>query len=217
MNPTEQVSAVQMEVPASGGAGCVVVAIVFVGGFVALAVYHLANFSETPTVGIVASVLWLALVFWCFLGGILAAGGFRAAVIDFLGTFASREFVEVRPEGDQTVIGFGFDLFRHRFYYLRLERERIVSVDMGTGQATSFAGRDMDDWHVTLWYRDPTRPSRKHFEGLRDETLYIVGPSRAKATTAEFFASFVAFLRAAGVELHPTAKENEFRAASTEA
>lgn len=211
MNPTEQVPAAQMEVPASGGAGCVVAAFVFVGGFVALAMYHLANFSETPTVGIVASVLWLALVAWCLLGGILAAGGPRGAVIDFLGTFASKEFAEVRPEGDRTVVGFGFELFHHRFYYLRLEREQIVSIEMGTGQATSLAGRDMDDWHVTLWYSNPTRPSPKHIAGLRDDALYIVGPSRAKATTTEFFAQFVAFLRAAGVELQSTAQENEYR------
>jgi hypothetical protein len=201
----------RMEIPASGGAGCFVAASVFVVLSVALALFNLVNFASTPTFGIVAALLWLVLVTANLRFVIREAGGVRQFAINCLGTFASREFVEVRPEGDRTVIGFGYALFHRRFYYLRLERERIVSVDMSSGQATAMAGKDMDDWHVVLWYRGPEGRRKKHIEGIRDEELHIVGPARANATTDAFFRSFVAFLRAAGVELHPTEKENEFR------
>lgn len=213
MEGTPQEPIARMDVPPEGAACGVVFLVLFVGFFVALAVYHIANFSETHIVGVVAAVLWLAFVILASWAAIHSAGGMRVSAIATLGEFSSRPFVEVSRDGDRTVIAFGYELFRRRFYYLRVERERIVSVEMNTGQATALAGRDMNDWSVILWYRDPTcTPPRKHVEGVRDDEVHIVGPAQAKAITAEFFAAFVAFLRAAGVELHSTAKGNEFRA-----
>ncbi len=58
------------------------------------------------------------------------------------------------------MIGFGYELFGRPFYYLRVEREWVVSVEMNTGQASHFAGRDMDDWQVALWYRAPNLSPR---------------------------------------------------------
>jgi hypothetical protein len=83
---------------------------------------------------------------------------------------------------------------------------------MATGQATALAGRDMNDWHIAFWYRNLRRsPSRRHVEGVHDDEIYIVGLSGPKDVTGQFFAQFVAFLRAAGVELQPGPRENEFR------
>ena len=201
----------EFDIPPSGGAGCVIAVFVFVGSFAALAVYHLANFSETPTMGIVAAVLWLALVTVMLVGGI-QAGGLRGTAIHTLGAFSSRQFVEAARDGDRVLFCFGYQLFRRRFYYLRIERDRIVSVDMGTGQATTLAGHDMNDWHVAIWYRDPDQDTqRRRTLGLREERTYIVGPTRPQAPTAQVFMQFVAFLRTTGLELHPTTKENEFR------
>jgi hypothetical protein len=67
----------------------------------------------------------------------------------------------------------------------------------------------MNDWHVILWYRDPNVPPKPGPYSL-DRELYLVGRAGAKAQTAEFLHAFVAFLRAGGVELHPTEKETEF-------
>jgi hypothetical protein len=211
MENAEQVSVTRLDVPPTGSACGVGCFLVFVGFFVTLAVSHLVRYSETHIVGVVCAVLWLALVTLGLLGGVLAAG-LRGTGVAVLGVLSSRHFAEAAKEGDRVMIGFGFELFRRPFYYLRVEGERIVSVDMSSGQATSLAGRDMNDWSVALWYREPGRnPPWVHVEGVRDGEVYIVGLPGPKEVTGQFFAQFVAFLRAAGVELHPTAKENEFR------
>ena len=207
---TEQTPVARMDVPSEGGCCCAGVVLAFVGVFVALAVDNLAH-GSTPVLGIVASVLWLALVAFVLVIGVWGEGGVRASAVTVLGTYSRRHFVEVARAGDRTVIGFGYELFGRRFYYLRVASESVLSVNMSTGQATALAGRDMNDWHVALWYRDPARPARTPPVRFRDDELILVGLPRAKETTAEFFRAFVAFLRAAGVELHPTEKETEFR------
>jgi hypothetical protein len=208
---TEQIPVARMELPPSGGVGCALFMALFVGFFVALAVFNLATYPDQPAFGIVAAVLWLLFVGVQLWLARQIAGGVRAAAIAWLGRFSSRQFVEVQAESARPAIAFGYELFRRRFYYLFIEREHIVSVDVSSGQATAFAGKDMNDWSVVLWYRDPIAPPQRHIEGARTDEEYFVGPSRAKATTEEFLRSFVAFLRAAGVALHPTDKQNEFR------
>lgn len=209
-NP-EQDRVARMDLPPAGGAIGVVVLALFVSFFTALAIWNLVTYSNTPLFGVVAAVLWLALVLFVSYVGIYESS-VRELVIACLGEFSLCHFVEAVREDERIVIVFGYELFRRRFYYLRVERSHIVSVDMQTGQATALAHRDMNDWHVTLWYRDPSAAPRKPIAGLREEELYIVGPHRAKAWITEFFGQFVAFLRSAGVELNPTEKENELRA-----
>jgi hypothetical protein len=201
----------RMKVPSPHGYFGVVFIAVFLSFFTALSIYYLIDYSDTPVYGLIAAVLWLGFV------GVLFFATFheisvRECVVATLGEFSLCHFVEVTREGERTVIGFGFQLFFRRWYYLRVDREHIVSVDMSSGQGTALAGRDMNDWHVALWYRDPNAPPRKPIAGIRfDEEVYIVGPSNAKTTTEEFFQPFVAFLQSAGVALQPSEKENEFR------
>jgi hypothetical protein len=203
----------RMDVPPTGGCCGALFVPVFVGGFVALAVDNLAHFSQTHWGAIVASVLWLALVVFVLVVGVHAAGGVWASVVGFLGLWASRHFVESARDGDRTVISFGYWLFGHRFYYLRVEREQVLSVTVNTGQATALAGKDMNDWSVALWYRTLNRPPGVPAVRFLDDEIHLVGPGCAKEVAAEFFRAFVEFLRAAGVPLEPTEKENEFRVA----
>jgi hypothetical protein len=213
MENAEQVSVTRLDVPPTGSACGVGCFLVFVGFFSTLAVSHLARYSETHIVGIVCAILWLLLVAICTVGGVQAAGGLRGTAVAALGVLSSRHFAEAARDGDRVVIGFGFELFRRRFYYLRVERERIASVVMNTGQATALAGHDMNDWSVVFWYREPDRnPPR-----VRDDEVYIVGLPGPKDVTGQFFAQFVAFLRAAGVELHPGERENEYHTADPKA
>ncbi len=201
----------RIPIPPDGTACGVIFAVLFVGTFVALAVSNLVAYSRTPLWGIIPSVLWLAIVAFCIVLVVWQVGVW-ASVVACLGAFSSRQFAEAARAGDQTTIAFGYDLFRWRFYYLRTTREQIVGVDMNAGQATAFAGKDMDDWSVVLWYIDPTaRPMRDPQTGLRTPEVYIIGPARAKKETAELFAAVVAFLRAAGVDLQPTDRENQYR------
>lgn len=201
----------QLDVPPSPGGCCGALgALAFVGGFVALAVGNLADYRHTPLIGIVASVLWLALVTFVLVVGVWAAGGIIPSAVACLGLLSRRDFADVSRDDKRVVIGFGYELFGRRFYYLRIDREQVTSVVMNTGQASAFAGRDMNDWSVVLWYRVPGRvPPFPHFRD--DEEVYIVGPARARERTAELFQAFVAFLRAAGVVLHPTDRDTEFR------
>jgi hypothetical protein len=208
-------SVVRLDLPPTGSACGVGCFLVFVGFFSTLAVSHLVRFSETHIVGVVCAVLWLTLVTLGLLGGVQAAGGLRGTAVAALGVLSSRHFAEAAREGDRVVVGFGFELFRRSFYYLRVECERIASVEMSSGQATALAGRDMNDWCVVFWYREPDRdPPRVHVDGVRDDEVYIVGLPGPKEVTGQFLAQFVAFLRAAGVELHPGANKNEFRASA---
>jgi hypothetical protein len=190
------------------GVGC---AVLFIGFFVWLAISNLLA-PSTPLIGHAASILWLAIVAFVLFAAIFQVG-LRMSAIEILGAFAKYHFVELRREGDRVVIGFGYQLFGRTLYYLQIEGEWVVSVNMNTGQATNLAGRDMNDWHVALWYRDPNVLPKPGPYSL-DRELYLVGRAGAKAPTAEFLQAFVAFLRAGGVELHPTEKDTEFRAAS---
>jgi hypothetical protein len=67
----------------------------------------------------------------------------------------------------------------------------------------AMSGRDMNDWHVALWYHHPEGPQRKPFPGVRDEEVYIVGPSGPRAKVESFGQQLVDFLIGAGVELLP--------------
>lgn len=183
----------------SDGSGCGgLFAAAFVGLFVALAVYNLVTPGGAPfdVCGTIASVLWLALVAFCLTLAVWQVGVW-GSVVAVLGGFSLRHFADARREDDRVVIGFGHQLFGRRWYYLRLAPDDVTSVGMSSGQATAFAGRDMGDWSVVLWYAP--------------DEVYIVGPARPREETAELLAAVVAFLRAAGVNLEPSERENEFR------
>lgn len=192
----------RLALPPDGIACAAVCAVLFVGAFVALAVYHLATWSEPPACAAIAAVVWLGLVGVCLLGAMQSVG-LRGVPAACLGPFSARHFADARTENGRTVIGFGFELFGRRLYHLRVTPEQLASVDMSSGQATAIAGRDMADWSVALWYRDSPASAR-------DPEVYLIGPARAKETTAELLAVVVAFLRTAGVELEPSAREGEF-------
>lgn len=180
--------------------------------FTALAMYHLATYAQTPTYGVVAAVFWLALVIFVA-GAALYVLGPRALFAVLLGRFSLRHFVEAEGEGGRIVIRFGFELNACRYCRFRVEGEQLIAVEMGTGQATELAQRDMDDWSVALWYRTQRRWHRSRQPRYHDdEDVYIVGASGPKQDTAQFLAVFIAFLRAAGVELRPGEGENEFLA-----
>jgi hypothetical protein len=183
--------------------------VAFVGGTVGLAATNLAAFRDTHPLGLVASGLWLALVAFCLTLAVWQAG-VRGAAVACLGPFSRRQFMDARPDGDGGVIGFGYQLFGRRFYYLRLAADDIRAVNMSTGQGTALAGRDMNDWSVAVWYRNPA-PSRFVYPGSRDDLVYIVGPPAARAQTAELLAAVVAFLRAAGLDFEPGEDDTEFR------
>jgi hypothetical protein len=164
-----------------------------------LAVLNLANHDA-----IILSIIWLLLVGWILWSKCQDAGGIRGYLIDWLAVFAGRDFVSVPQEDThQARIRFGYDLFGRRFYQKDIGFDRIESVEWSTGQATSRAGRDMNDWSVTLWYDhgDSERSKKHHMLRKPDQNIYIVGSSRPKEDTATLGKEFVSFLSGVGVLL----------------
>jgi hypothetical protein len=157
-------------------------------------------------VALVPSLIWLALVTAMVWSSSREQGGLRRFLITLLGSLFGQRFVESdtsgAPPGD---IHFGFDLFGRRFIQKCIAMERIESVEWSTGQATAMAGRDMNDWHVFVWFdhRDPTTAETKRKWGARrpEQDIYGVGSPARKARTEALGMAFIAFLREAGVDL----------------
>ena len=74
------------------------------------------------------------------------------------------------------------------------------------------AGRDMNDWHVAVWYDhlDPVRSQKQAKWRKPDQEVYILGPSSAKEITGEFAHAFLRFLAEGGVNLLPGKDERTF-------
>lgn len=206
---TEEASIARMAIRAPDRGCGVIFVFLFVGSFVALALFNLVNHYQTGWWGLIASVLWLALVVLA-LWGTLREVGVREAAVHLLGEFSQRHFVEAAGEGDELVIGFGYTLFGRDLYYVRVPGERVAALNMGSGQATAVAGRDMNDWSVACWYHNPDSPE-KPIVGLPANELHLVGAPWAKAETERTFRELITFLRAAGVELQATEDDHKFR------
>jgi hypothetical protein len=180
--------------------------------FVAAAVYDLVNARSMPLSAILASIAWLSLMALVLTASVRGPGGIRQYVINRFGEFSKQQFVKADRKGSEPVtLCFGYDMFGCEFYYLELDAASVVSVEWHPGQATAKVGRDMNDWCVSLWYRHPDGPQLPPYPGVRDEVVYIVGPSGRKGVIEAFGRSFVAFLRDMGVELASGACSTEFR------
>jgi hypothetical protein len=170
-----------------------------------VAISHLSHPRTTPWAGLIAAGIWMLMVgasLWATCDDDGGCGLFQF-LINRLGAFAGRQFVQIqRPAGESPVVGFGYWIGRHRFYYFRIPISGIDEVHWSTGQATALAGRDMDDWLVCVWYDTESvigRFGRGFFRG--GQGVYCLGESGPKEKTAEFGRRLVAFLREGGADL----------------
>lgn len=129
----------------------------------------------------------------------------RPFLISLMGDLFGRRYAEWSPaEAQPNCIRFGFQLFSRRFVQKSIRIDRIESVEWHTGQATDMAGRDMNDWHIWVWFN---HGGPAHTESWRrgrrkpDQDLYGVGPADLKERTEALGLSFVSFLRSAGADL----------------
>lgn len=163
--------------------------------FVALAIWNLSQGTA-----IVASCLWLAIVGVGVWTACADAKGIRNFTADRLATLSRRRFARVAGHE----IEFTARLFGMHILQKRIDCERIRSVEWSPGQATSLAGRDMNDWSVCLWYDHQDKlatEKRRKWSKRPEQDVYTVGPSRRRDDTAAFGNQFVGFLRRAGVAL----------------
>ena len=172
--------------------------------FSTLAVSHLRNFASTSVFVLVAAALWLLLVALGVGTSLVETGGIGAFVTVILGAFSRNQFVDVIAQAS------GRRILRHGFrllgllplYYRTVPLDRITHLEWSAGQATSLAGRDMNDWNVTIWYK-PEPPVKVRYPGgcRPEEDLFIVGLCGAKNSTAAFGRDFVEFLVVAGLPM----------------
>lgn len=156
-------------------------------------------------VALIASLLWLALVA-LLLWEAVKERGLRGWLVDLGGAFSLRHFAESVPcDGGAGDIRFGYRIFGRRILYFAVTVARIESVAWHSGQGSSLAGRDMNDWSVALWFdhsdAKKSRDRLKRGYPRPDQDVHVVGPSARKEATARFGLEFVALLRQAGAPL----------------
>ena len=154
-------------------------------------------------VAMIASAIWLLLVVLA-IWTICSEDGLRTFLVNVLGCFASRRFVESVSEGmGPARIRYGYQLLGRRFFYLTVPVDRIAEVAWHTGQASDRLGRDADDWHIAIWYYhdDPVKSEKRKGLWNPDQEIFCVGPSGPKSDIAALGHSLVDFLRGSGASL----------------
>ncbi len=154
--------------------------------------------------GLAASLLWLGLVGQMTWNSCKDAGGLRRYVIDIVAGVYGRLFAEITTASPQA-LELGVYLAGRRFVQQTIPLGSVEAVEWNTGQATSMAGHDMNDWQVWVWFdhADPAKSEKERRIGLRkpDQDLYGVGPATRKHHTEALGLSLVAFLLASGADL----------------
>ncbi|MFO0819368.1 MAG: hypothetical protein U1A77_15585 [Pirellulales bacterium] len=204
----------ELRIPNHGSAVASTIGYSLVLSFVVVAICNLVFVRYIPIVAVIASLLWLLLVSWVVVGNIRDEGGVRQYLINRLGVYAGRQFVRATPQHEAKTISFGYSMFGRYLTYLIVDTNAISSIDWSSGQATAMAGRDMSDWHVALWYHYPDGPQKKPFPGVREEEVFIIGPSGPRATAELFGKQLVEFLNCVGVDLFPGCDDREYNTPS---
>lgn len=205
----------EFRIPHSGGAIPVTIGCSLIGLFTLAALNNLLHVSQVYVTAIIASLLWLLLITFLTVSSVLDEGGIRQFMISFLGIFSRYHFIRATPGTDQAItICVGYIMFGRPHCRLTIDSRAISSIDWSSGQATAIAGRDMDDWHLTLWYHHSQGPRQKPTPGMRSEEIFFIGPSGPRETIDEFGQQLVAFLKNAGVELSQSKDEREFNTPS---
>lgn len=171
--------------------------------FTFLATIDILFLIYMPTMSIIASILWLMFIFFQIRGACRESGGIKQYKIRIAGIFAWREFAEIsRDSSGRKVLSLGYKLFGKRLYCLKVLCDGIKTVDWSMGQASGITGRDMNDWHVVIWFDeelsttlDWTYPSKSKYG------LYIIGPSQKKENAVKLGDRLISFLIEAGVSL----------------
>ena len=205
---------VELSLPPRVGAFAATLAYLLIATFVLLAAGNLIFLPEVSIVSALASVFWLLLVGGIVITNVLEEGGVRQFVINRMGIFAAQQFIRAEPNEKEFGISIGYVLLGRSFSYLRLPVTAITSVQWSTGQATALAGRDMQDWSVAIWYNHHQGPRRKPFPGVRNEEVYLIGPTGEKEQVEAFGLQLVAFLTRLGVEFGKGRDACEFNTAS---
>jgi hypothetical protein len=181
--------------------GAVVVGIfgtAFLLFFIFLAVYNLSN-----RMAIIPSAIWLLLV-GSVLIGLSKEKGSKQFATEILGAFSRKEFVQtICRENGENEFQYGFRMFGLHFSYFTIAVDKIESVKWNTGQASHFAGRDVGDWHIAVWYDhgDLVKSKKQHWMKNPDQDLYLIGLEAPKEKTAALGHALLDLLQKSGASL----------------
>jgi hypothetical protein len=205
----------ELRVPSHGSAIGTSIGYSLILFFSLVATCNLFYAIHIPRIAFAASLLWLLLVVWLVGSSLREEGGVKQYFVNRFGAYSNHHFVRATPDVGRAVkIYFGYELFGRAHRYLAVDTDAISSIDWGSGQATALSGRNMDDWHVALWYHHPHAPQREPFPRVRDEEVFIIGPSVRKEAAETLGRQLVDFLKSVGVELAPGKHEREFNTPS---
>ena len=199
-----------LRIPDSGNALGATIGYSLVIVLTVLGACNLLLFQSSHFVSILASCLWLLTTSWIIFENIRDAGGIRLYLVHLLRVYSKQHVVRAIPEHDAKSIAIGYLMFGRFLTYLTIDVSALTSVEWNSGQATAMARRDLDDWHVALWYRSSSSQLKKSCPGMRQEEISILGPSGSRASVEVFGIQLVEFLGAVGVELTPGRNDQEF-------
>jgi hypothetical protein len=164
------------------------------------AVYRLAQWPDTSPVRILASLLWIALYVGMEVGRFRSDGS-ENSLINRLHYFARDNFIKVvrRTDGPTTFV-FGYRLRGHVYTLTEFRADGIQKVYWSTGQCSSHAFRDTNDWGVVIWLKSNsvlfTTDKKRHPDASEVRCFRSKG---SKADAEEIGQQFLRFLSENGV------------------
>ncbi len=174
--------------------GAIVLA-TFILFFISLAIYDLCN-----RMAIIPSLIWLLSISVTVIG-FCREKGTRQFAVEILGAFSRKEFVRTKHrENDPNEFQYGFWMFGYHFSFCTIPVDKIESVEWHTGQASHFAGRDVGDWHVAVWYYhgDSVKRQKQRWMKNPERDLYLIGLSGPKEETAALGDALLDLLQKSG-------------------
>jgi hypothetical protein len=172
-----------------------------IGFFSRLAVLNLFDFRHPSISSLASSLIWLALVGFVLWMAVYDFG-IRQIFINLLAGISQNHFIAL--VGDNNLsdqIGFGFRIFNLTIYQIIIDSNGLQKVTWSKGQASSLAQRDMDDWHVAVWFlKDSIRRGRVRVYNNDSVALHFVGVDGPRDEVEPFGHEILNFLRKAGFE-----------------
>ncbi|NUM34634.1 MAG: hypothetical protein HUU50_08825 [Candidatus Brocadiae bacterium] len=171
---------------------------IIIVGLIALSLNNLYN-----QVAVLPSFLWLIMIVSILVFGSVEQGAW-AFLTNILGAFAFEHFLEI-AETDVNLrkLCFGFRIIGIRVIQKSLDLKNVKMLQWSPGQATSIAGKDMNDWSVVIWFGhdNHTYENSQKAQLNPDQDLYILGPARAKEITEVLGHEILAFIHRAGINM----------------
>jgi hypothetical protein len=161
--------------PAEDSRGCslIIYAIVVVFGLMAI---H----NVLIWLAVIPSVIWLLFIGY-FIVSECKRVGIRTYLANIAGRLAPHHFLEHDDDdlSGREVVRYGFTLFNHDVTQWQLPICDITAVEWSAGQASGMTGRDMDDWHVFIWFRD----GKEGYSRRPGERCHSLTPARPRIIT----------------------------------